>query len=278
MTKKLLFLSVAFFYSTTTADAQPAQKTISGTVLSEYGEKLVYVNVGIRNKSTDGLTSKEGVFRLVLDPVYFRDTLCISYAGYEDQLLPIDSLLRENAPLKIILLQKTLPEVNINYSPKRTVKRLGVTARSPFIYGTIKGTAHVEMAQYINLKRPSKLLSLTFFLYGNKKVRDTLTIRVNVYAVNNGAPGSRIIDRTIVRRVPITTGRMVLSLEKEHLCYTMPVFIGVELIPDDLRSGEDHLYAYGARTGGKAFTRTAGLGRWEITQGVTPTLYVEAQQ
>ncbi|SDC60947.1 peptidase associated/transthyretin-like domain-containing protein [Niabella drilacis] len=277
MIRNFFFSGFLFFCITAVAQARQVQGAISGTVFSEYGEKLVYVNVGIRNKNTDGLSGKDGYFRLVLDPACFKDTLCISYAGYEDQLLPIDSLLRDRMPLKIILRQKTLPEVKISYAPERTIKKLGVTVRSPFVYGTVKG-GHVEMAQYINLKRPGKLLNLTFFLYGSKKARDTLTIRINVYAVHNGAPGSRIIDKTVIRRVPISTGRITLPLKEEHLYYTMPVFIGVELIPDDQRSSEDHLYAYGARTGGKAFTRTAGLGPWEITRGVTPTLYVEVQQ
>ncbi len=84
-TLRFLGLIVGFFLITASA---PAQETITGTVTDEQsGETLPGVNILVKGTSTGTSTDAEGNFELSVESL--KDTLVVSFIGYQTQDVPI---------------------------------------------------------------------------------------------------------------------------------------------------------------------------------------------
>lgn len=255
---------------------QSDTKVFHGVVTSINGELLPFATVGIRGKNIGTVSNEDGSFSLQIASVNFKDSLCFSYAGYEDLYLPIDSLRKSSKEIRVHLNSVSLPEVVV-VTGLQKIRKIGVKSRTPLLWGYAGKEKYFEMAQLIEITQQSKLLNIGFFLVAPKERNDSADVRINIYDVDNGLPGRRINTQNIMQRIAPQTGRTLISVEKYNMYFNHPIFIGVEILPDNIHSMR-YNYSYGIRAGGKLYLRTATLGTWQESSGGTLTLSAEVKQ
>lgn len=181
-----------------------------------------------------------------------------------------------------MLTEKTtsLQEIVISgKAPK--VKKFGTTSRNPLIWGnaqTRNSDDISELAKLIKISAKSaELLSATIYLRGWKL--DSATFRINFYENADGQPAQRLVEKSIIKRLPLDQGQgwTTIDLEPYGIYLAKDFFIIFEYLPDSSYK-EKYLFSYGGALGGRALTRQVSLGDWEKVAGATIAAYVTVRQ
>jgi hypothetical protein len=275
--KLTLLLSLFLFISATTFGQN---LSIKGTVKSsEQRQVIPYVNIGIKKKNIGTAAKPDGTFTLNLKEENQNDTLTFSAIGYLELSLPISAILTGRMT-EFELTEKTtaLREVVVS-SKAPKIRKFGTTSRNPFIYGsaeTIHSEDVSELGKYINLnKKASEILSATIYLRSIK--RDSASFRINLYKNEAGMPGERLIEKSIIKRLPLTQGWVTIPLEQYGLVLDDDFFLGIEYLPE-YSNHEKYIFIYGAALGGNIFSRKASLGDWQKGIGGRLAAYVTVRQ
>ncbi|TXK36846.1 carboxypeptidase-like regulatory domain-containing protein [Pontibacter qinzhouensis] len=273
---QLFFLLQVLFFSM----PLHGQTIIKGTIRSKADNAPIpFVNVGIKQKSVGTVATAEGAFSLKLLPELFDDSLTFSAIGYQEYSVPVKVMLADNAPA-IVLNEKvnTLNEVQVTSRKART-RKLGVTSRMPLIMGNVetKGSDDiVELVQLIEVNgRLSDILAAKFYLISNKA--DSATFRINFYKYHGAGPAQRIVEKSIINRLPLTKGWVAVDLEKYNITLQEDFYLGIEYLPDN-PGKEKFLFYYGAVFGGHTYSRNVSLGKWKKTTGGRLSAYVTVRQ
>lgn len=268
----LLFLLLPFMLQAQTIK-------LEGKVLAkESGQELPYVNIGIRNKNVGTTSNEAGKFVLSLPEERREDTLTFSAIGYVELSVPVGQL-AQMKPLELKLQEKenTLQEVVVR-SKKLKIKKLGVTGRLPVVWGSPENRDRddiYEFANFINVKgKLSELLSAHFYVSSQKL--DSALFRINLYKSKNGLPGERIIEKSILKRLPAKEGWVSIDLQPFEIYTDEDFYLGIEYLPG---AGVDRLaILLGAKLGGSSYSREASLGSWEKFTGASLSGYVTVRQ
>ncbi|WP_299701381.1 carboxypeptidase-like regulatory domain-containing protein [uncultured Pontibacter sp.] len=246
---------------------------------AEKQEAIPYVNIGIKKKNIGTATRPDGSFTLNLKEENRHDTLTFSAIGYNEISLPISSILSSRMS-EFDLSEKitTLREVVISNKASK-IKKFGTTSRNPFLYGSAE-TVHSEdiseLGKYINLNnKASEIISATVYLRSIK--RDSASFRINLYKNVAGMPGERLIEKSIIKRLPLTQGWVTIPLEQYGLVVDEDFFLGIEYLPEH-SNHEKYIFIYGAALGGSFYSRKASLGNWEKGVGGRLAAYVTVRQ
>lgn len=274
-----LMLILLLLCTITLSHAQTA--IIQGTVRSEAAKEAVaFVNIGIKKKGVGTAADAGGRFSLKLGNEFLRDTLTFSAVGYHEFSLPVKSIVAGKMD-EFILQEKAtaLREVHV-ISKKPKIRKFGVKSKTPFLLGTAQTTNNddiSELAQLININgKSSELLSTTVYLKSTKA--DSATFRINFYKIADGQPGQRLVEQSIIKRLPLTRGWIAVNLEPYGIFVDEEdFFIGFEYLPDS-RSAEKFLFFYGAALGGSFFTRNVSLDVWKKASGGRLSAYVTVRQ
>lgn len=253
---------------------------IKGTVKNAAKGKVIpYVNIGIKNKNVGTVAGINGNFYLRLADKNLADSLTFSAVGYQERSFLIKTIIatKEN---EFILVEKTtaLREVVIsNKAPK--IRKVGTTSRNPLLHGTAQ-TRHSndisELAKLIRINAKSaEVLSATIYLQSLKI--DSATFRINFYENANGKPSPRIVEQSIIKRLPLNQGWTTTALEQYGIFVDQDFFIGFEYLPDSSHQ-EKYLFSYGGALGGGTVSRQISLGDWEKVSGATIAAYVTVRQ
>jgi predicted alpha/beta superfamily hydrolase len=247
-------------------NALPAQ-VISGLVVdSANGEKLPYVNIGIRKKNV-GTTSREnGTFSISVPPANGKDTLTFSMTGYSERRIAVADLRAAENIVALAAKPFMMTAVPITDKKVHEIKR-GIKSRS-LIFG-IMGEANdpddiLEIAQLIHLDTAlSKITSLN--LYINESVYDTATFRLNFYDYEDGFPGERLIESNLLFTVPVKPGWLRFDLAQFNIFLRGDIVASVEFIPTTQRKNTNNIF-YGVKFGGlsHSFVRTSSFGEWSV--------------
>ncbi|MBC5775199.1 carboxypeptidase-like regulatory domain-containing protein [Pontibacter sp. KCTC 32443] len=274
MTK--LILVATFIFLSFTAFSQAV--VLKGTVLSGK-EAIPYVNIGIKQKGIGTAATAEGKFTLQLAEAYLNDTLTFSAVGYQELSVPVKTIVEKNLS-EFTLTEKTtsLREVVVtNRKPK--IKKFGITFRNPFVHGTSQARDPndiSELAKLIKLnKKPSDILSVSLYLRSDKIA--SANMRINFYENANGDPGERMVEESIIKRLPLNKGWVTIDLEDYNITVDKDFFIAFEYLPDPRHKGE-FMFTYGGDLGGSHHTRKASLGKWEKGIGAQLAAYVTVRQ
>ncbi len=254
--------------------------TLKGMVKSAAQQEAIpYVNIGIKKKNIGTASKLYGTFSLTLKEENRQDTLTFSAVGYQEVSLPIAVILA-NQTSEFFLSEKTtaLQEVVIRSKTPKT-RKFGTTSRNPFLYGSAE-TVHSddisELAKHIGLNnKPSEILSATVYLRSVK--RDSATFRINLYKPEAGMPGERLIEKSIIKRLPLNQGWVTIPLEPYGIVVEDDFFLGIEYLPEHSQY-EKYIFTYGAALGGSGYTRKASLGDWEKFVGARLAAYVTVRQ
>lgn len=267
----LIFMSSNFAYG---------QTIIKGTINNKADNSIVpYVNVGIKQKGIGTAANAHGDFSLNLGLGFLEDTLTFSAIGYHEYSLPVKFIV-EAGIHEFLLSEKVniLQEVRVTSKQIKT-RRLGVTSKMPFIMGNAetKGSDDIsELAQLVEVNgKASELVSTTVFLKSTKA--DSATFRINFYKNNNGAPAQRIVEKSVIKRLPLNKGWVSVDLEEYKIILDEDFFLGLEYLPDNT-SNEKFLFFYGAVFGGHIYSRNVSLDSWKKTLGGRISAYVTVRQ
>ena len=117
--KSLLYLLILITLSPAFASAQP--KSIQGSVRDAHSdEPIPFASVKLKNSGIGKLTDSAGHFTLLLSD-WPKDTLEITYVGYQNFLLPLDSLLARKTTANTLNLSILL--VRGKYAAEVVVKQ-----------------------------------------------------------------------------------------------------------------------------------------------------------
>lgn len=271
-----LILAATFLLLSLTAHSQTI--VLKGTALHGK-EPIPYVNIGIKKKGIGTAATIDGTFTLSLQNASLTDTLTFSAVGYNELSVPVKTIV-DGGLSEFNLTEKTtsLREVVVkSKAPK--IRKFGTTSRNPFIYGTSQAQNAndiSELGKLINLNnKPSDILSATLYLRSNKI--DSANMRINFYEHVDGMPGQRIVEKSIIKRLPMKEGWVTIDLEDYNITVAEDFFIGFEYLPDPSHK-EKYLFAFGAAFGGSYFTRKVSLGDWEKGIGARLASYVTVRQ
>lgn len=277
---KLSRLLITFFFLFMASISFGQGLQISGTVTNAAQQEAIpYANIGIKKKNLGTASRPDGSFTLNLKEEYRHDTLTFSAIGYHELSLPISSIL-SGGLTAFELSEKTTALREIVISNKAAkVKKFGTTSRNPLLYGSAE-TVHSEdiseLGKFINLNnKTSEILSATVYLRSIK--RDSASFRINLYKNEAGMPGERLIEKSIIRRLPLTKGWVTVPLEQYGLVVDEDFFLGIEYLPE-YSNHEKYIFIYGAALGGSFYSRKASLGDWEKGVGGRLAAYVTVRQ
>lgn len=259
------------------AEAQSIK--LQGKVLAtDNGTGLPYVNIGIRNKNTGTASDEKGDFILALPEERLQDTLTFSAIGYEELSVPVREL-AQRKPLEVKLQEKEhlLQEVEV-HSRKLRTRKLGITGRLPVVWGSPENKDDkdvYEFANFIQVKgKPTELLSAHFYLTSTKL--DSALFRINFYKNENGLPGERLVEKSIVQRLTTQDGWISINLQPYDIYTEEDFYLGIEYLPT---AGVDKFaISLGGKLGGSSYTRKSSLGSWEKFVGASLSGYVTVRQ
>ncbi|HEY0896236.1 MAG TPA: carboxypeptidase-like regulatory domain-containing protein [Sphingobacteriaceae bacterium] len=246
----------------------------AGIVTTRDGTPLSYVNIGIRGSRIGTISGPDGTFRLGVPDTVMNDSLTFSSVGYEVVRVPVRDFNRKKITVTLNEKVFTLPEVTVSVGKSKT-RKLGITGRTPFV--TTPAISYrqddiFEQGRLIRLKEPAKVLDANIFLEGAST--DSVRIRLNIYAAENGLPGSRIVEKSIVRNFAGRKGWLAFDLRAEDIYLDGDFVVSFEYLPAWEQKSDRRVH-FGAKLGtGDSFVRRNSLGSWERIKGGGSVIYV----
>jgi hypothetical protein len=266
---KILLLIICCFFSHSIF----AQKVISGQLKTIKGGGIPYVNIGIKESKTGTVSSVDGNFSLQIPDSLTNDTLTFSSVGFEDKKISIRDIVVKD--LKVVLVDKInlLDEVKITHKKRKTYK-LGITGRSPFV--SIPASSYqkndvIEQARLMHLKEPVQVLNANIFVLS--EIKEEVKVRINFYALENGLPGNRLVEKSIIRNIPSEKGWHVFDLTNENIHLAQDFVISFEYLPSNRKT-----IFFAAKLGAAdSYLRNNSLGKWRKNMVGGCSIYVTVQ-
>jgi CarboxypepD_reg-like domain len=191
-----------------------AQITLSYKVIDcKTGVPVPYVHIGIAEKSFGTTSNEEGFFTLNVPEKFMRDTLTISFVGYETKRLPISTI---KSDFKLCPSDIQLKEVTIKPKKEKILGRTKEGGNSMIAwFGNHKG---YEIARLIDNNKT--VLIKKIGLYVEENAYDTMKVLVTFYRANGNKVGE------IINTKPFFWN--ALGKKKGWLNYDLPTQIEIE--------------------------------------------------
>ncbi len=235
-----------------------AQKNIIGTVSSAKGDKIPFVNIGIKGSKTGTVSDIEGNFTIQIADSLSNEILTFSSVGFTAKNFPIKEINPKD--FKVILEEKinTLHEIKISNRKRKTYK-LGITGRTPMV--SIPSSSYqkhdiIEQARLIHVKEPIQILNANIFVLSD--IKDSIKVRINFYAFENGLPGARLVEKSIIRKMKDGKGWQTFDLANESIYLNQDFVVSFEYLPSNRK-----MISFGAKMGAAdSYLRNNSLGLW----------------
>jgi len=247
---------------------------------SKNGESLAYVNVGIQDKNIGTVTRHDGRFVIYVSPELSADSLKISMAGYQGQILSISDILKQPGPVVIRLKEKisVLREVVITAKALHSETK-GNTTTSNFIsVGLPLKFLGSETGIKIKLgKKPVLLKSFSFNISENRL--DTAVFRMNIYNFRNGIPFENILQQNILVPVGKQKGLYTINLTDYKLVMKGDILISLEWIEGSSSARENGaIFLSAGFLNSATWHRLTSQGKWKKASGLGVGFNAEIQQ
>jgi len=251
-----------------------AQSIISGKVKNKQSEAIPFANIGIKRGKIGTVSNDDGRFNISIPDSLSNDSLTFSSIGFKDKSYLI-SYLKDKNNLNVVLDEKiiSLSEVKITNKKLKQYK-LGITGRTPMLSIPTKSYQKndiMEQARLIHLKKPAKLLNANIYVI-SESLKE-VSIRLNFYALENGLPGKRLIEKSIIRNAKINKGWFSINLKDEAIYIDEDFVVAFEYLP-----GTQNSIVFGAKLGASdSFLRSSSLGIWRKNVLGGCSIYVTAE-
>jgi predicted alpha/beta superfamily hydrolase len=238
-----------------------SQVTVNGKIANEKGEKLSFVNIGIKGKNVGVCASEEGAFSIRIPQDLLQDTLHFALIGYENHKMAVSQLI--SSEMNMIILKSSPVFLNeVPVTVKKLVERkFGITKYNPvlhFMDGSVQQNDIFEIAQVLHLPvLPARITSVNLFINENRK--DSGIFRINFYELADDKPGEKLNKAAIYCKKAIQEGWLRFDIRNENVYLKGDVVVGIEFIP----AGKGTI-KYEVKVGGstKSFVRTSSFGNW----------------
>jgi pimeloyl-ACP methyl ester carboxylesterase len=257
-------------------DAEPVTRrlgalpalVLEGMVCGTDGKGLPYVNLGVPGRNQGTVSRPDGSFRLALKEVRADDTLRVSLLGYQTLNLTLARVTEGATPggLRLTLAEQTqaLPEVVVR-TDASVVKVLGNPTESRFFSG---GFGPNQLGAQIGIpvrarKKPMRVEKVDFHVSYN--TYDSLTLRLNVYQLENGVPGQNLLRENVLLRLGKQTGRFAFDLSGHNLVIREDVLMALELLGG--QGAETRFFLSAGVFNGSTYYRRASQGTWRKAKG-----------
>jgi CarboxypepD_reg-like domain len=273
MKKKLSIILVTSTFILITSSSF-AQSIISGKVKNKQSVAIPYANIGIKWGKVGTVSMDDGRFNISIPDSLSNDSLTFSSIGFKDKSYLISSL-KNKTNLDVVLEEKiiSLSEVKITNKKLKQYK-LGITGRTPMLSIPTKSYQKndiMEQARLIHLKKTAKLLNANIYVI-SESLKD-VNIRLNFYSLENGLPGKRLIEKSIIRNVKINKGWLNIDLKDEGIYLDEDFVVAFEYLP-----GAQNSIVFGAKLGASdSFLRSSSLGIWRKNVLGGCSIYVAAE-
>jgi CarboxypepD_reg-like domain len=254
MKKVTLLMLISLFFN-----ALNAQITLTYKITDcKTGAPVPYVHIGIAEKNFGTTSNEEGFFTLNVPEKFMRDTLTISFVGYEIKQLPINAI---KSDIKLCPSDVQLKE--FVFVPKKE-KVLGRTAEGGnSMIAWVANYQGYEIARLI--KNSKKVSAKKIGLFVTENAFDTLKVLVTFYKANGNKVGEIINTKPYFWDAP---GKV-----KGWLYYDLPnqiqiegdFFVGLEIVKSLVnKEGKGGLILNGNYTLKKVmYMRTKSQDKWE---------------
>lgn len=279
--RMLNYITLIFLLGTLSFQAKAQEKTIKGKVYDDHGNVLSWVNIGIRNMDVGTVSKEDGSFQLLIPDSLKDKSLTFSFVGFEENVIPVKKL-NPSMNMEVVLHEKTteLQEVTITNKELKP-KTLGTKLYAPLLWFNLtvrEQEGYLEPAKLIKIKEPAKLLNANIRVAGNKKSKDSITFRLNIYKIEDGLPGDRLIEKNIIKTFPLSTKLLTFDLKDEDIILNEDCAIAFEYIPKNTENPIP-LYSFRAVLGSTdAFIRSFSTGKWYPIDTGSLSLFLEVLQ
>jgi CarboxypepD_reg-like domain len=219
MKKVTLLMLISLFFN-----ALNAQITLTYKITDcKTGAPVPYVHIGIAEKNFGTTSNEEGFFTLNVPEKFIRDTLTISFVGYETKRLPINDI---KSDIKLCPSDNQLKEFVFVPKKEKVLGRTKEGGNSMIAWGDNDGG--YEVARFI--KNSKRVSAKKIGLYVTENAFDTLKVLVTFYKANGNKVGEVINTKPYFWDAP---GKI-----KGWLYYDLPkqiqlegdFFVGLEIV------------------------------------------------
>ncbi|MBB2144845.1 hypothetical protein GM921_05080 [Pedobacter sp. LMG 31464] len=251
-----------------------AQQTISGSVNTEKGKVIPYVNIGIKGSKMGTVSDIDGKFTLQVADSLLNDAFTFSSVGFEVKKIPIRELVNSK-DIKVILAESVthLSEVHISNRKRKTYK-LGITGRTPMV--SIPSSSYqkndiMEQARLIHVKEPVQIMNANIFVLSD--IKEDINVRINFYGFENGLPGNRVVEKSIIRKMQYQKGWQTFDLTNEEIYLDKDFVVSFEYLPSNRK-----MISFGAKIGAAdSYLRNNSQGTWRKNMVGGCSIYVTVE-
>lgn len=253
--------------------------TLQGRISDTENKPLAYVNMGIVGGNQGTVSQPDGSFHWSSSGAGLTDTVRLSLVGYESHDWPLSELIQsaKQGSLQLILKRKVLALPEIVIKTNRPIRRLlGNANHSRFLNAGFGGG---QWGSQIGIrlkarKHPTYIERVDFHISYNRY--DSLTIRLNIYQLENGAPTHNLLTRPVLLRLGNQTGRVSFNLNDQPLAIENEVLVALELV-DGQGGPERGMYLSAGLLTGSTYYRRSSQGRWRQSKGMGAGIQVSVQ-
>ncbi len=246
-------------------------RSLQGRLTDADGKQLSYATVGIVGQPVGTVADAEGRFQLTLPAsIAPTDSIRFGLVGYRAQTLPVAALPPNPVLISLPEAAMALPEATIRARGLRR-QRIGnhnwnAKMQTNFALDEVPGhNVGAEIGRVFQLPKGGAWLDTLRFAMAN--TFDSVRLRVNVYALEDGRPGRSLLQRPLyLTRVKNQRGWVIVDFRPENLFVTDEAVVvalewvshspqpdGLLALPITVPAFATHLYRYGAANNWKRF-------------------------
>lgn len=174
----------------------------------------------------------------------------------------------------------TLSTVNItNKKPKQ--KKLGVHGYTPMVWAGITNHDRNEtyaQARLIKIDRPSHLISANVLSAGKYNGTDSVCYRLNIYGVNHGFPGEKLVEKNFVKSFSPLESTFTFDLSMQDIILSQDCVVSFEFLLKDKMAKVPAISLRAKLGSAGGFIRLNNTSEWKIMKGGGASIYLVVEQ
>lgn len=162
----------------------------------------------------------------------------------------------------------------------KKVNIVGIDSYTPQMWVglSLKGKAgYAEIGQLIPISSTVRLLSVNVETAGFKGAKDAVSFRLNIYKSENGLPGARLIEKSMLKSFSKDSKMLRFDLRPEQIFLEEDCVLSFEFVPKEqnkklaLLSFRVNMMAKGG------FSRMDSAGKWTPMQSGAAAIFAEVE-
>lgn len=236
-------------------------QSVSGIVIhEETGKPVEFVNIGIAGKDIGTVSDLNGVFSLVLDPQFDKDTLLFSCIGYYPTAISIAAF-KKNTTKNVFLKEQKYDLVEVVVKPKNVKERiLGERTSAKMVSaGFEKNLLGYEIGTIMRVKKPAFVKEVKINIADCSY--DTIYYRLNIYKLKGEVDFENVLQEPIY--INISKEMIKESIEIDLRAYNIIIdsdfLVSVEQVK---HLGDGYLHFCARLFSENSYFRETSQGSW----------------